>query len=64
MHKSLTIIRQHAESDLEQRLVSWFSEPLNLPLGPSAGSLPCDLELTHSSNPLQSVLEFLLADVH
>lgn len=52
------------KSDLDQRLVSGFSEPLDPPLGASAASLRRNLELTHPRYSLQSVLQVLLTDVH
>lgn len=52
------------ESDLEQRLVSGFSEPLHLPLGASAVSLLYNADFTHPCYSLQSVLQVLCTDVH
>lgn len=51
-------------SNLDQRLVSGFSEPLHPPLGFPAASLPFHTELTHPRDSLQSVLQVLLTDVH
>lgn len=54
----------NVESDLDQRLVSRLCEPLNSPLGASAGSLLCNADLSHPCDSLQSILQVLLTDVH
>lgn len=49
-------MKKEVESDLEQRLVPGFSEPLDPPLGASAGTKPFNFDLTHPCDSLQSVL--------
>lgn len=49
-------MKKEVESDLEQRLVPGFSEPLDPPLGASAGTKPFNFDLTHPRDSLQSVL--------
>lgn len=64
IENNMQVINDMKISDLDQRLVSGFSEPFDPPLGVSAASLPFNTELTHPCDSLQSVLQVLLADVH
>lgn len=63
-HKGTQTQQEAVESDLDQRLVSWLCEPLNAPLGTSAGSRLLDGDLAHPCNSLQGILQVLLTDVH
>lgn len=63
-YKGTQTQQEAVESDLDQRLVSWLCEPLNSPLGTSAGSRLLDGDLAHPCNSLQGILQVLLTDVH
>lgn len=63
-HKGTQTQQEAVESDLDQRLVSWLCEPLNAPLGTSAGSRLLDGDLAHPCNSLQCIFQVLFTDVH
>lgn len=63
-HKGTQTQQEAVQSDLDQRLVSWLCEPLNAPLGTSAGSRLLNGDLAHPCNSLQGILQVLLTDVH